>query len=114
MAGHLCWLPAVLTVQEEERLWHGEATVRPRQAVDVHVDGDEHVRAWVHESLSTQAMHLADIPFAQGDGRYVLTFDPQESGTRLHPRGIRVLLHEGGFSHYHGRKSPLPPFAKGG
>jgi hypothetical protein len=59
---------AVLTVQEEERLWHGEATVRPRQAVDVHIDGDEHVRAWVHESLSTQAMHLSDIPFAQGRG----------------------------------------------
>jgi hypothetical protein len=26
---------AMLTVQEEERLWHGEATVRPRQAVEV-------------------------------------------------------------------------------
>jgi hypothetical protein len=68
---------AVLTAQEEERLWPGEATVRPRQAVDVQLDSDESVRAWVHESLSTQAMHLADIPFAQGDGRYVLTFDPQ-------------------------------------
>jgi hypothetical protein len=53
------------------------------------------MRAWVHESLSTQAMHLADIPFAQGDGRYVLTFDPQETGTGRHPRGVRVLLHGG-------------------
>jgi hypothetical protein len=65
----------VLTVQEEERLWHGEATVRPRQAVDVQLDSEESVRVWVHESLSTQAMHLAHIPFAQGDGRYVLTFE---------------------------------------
>ena len=72
---------AVLTVQEEECLWHGEATVQPQQAVDVQLDSDASVRAWVHESLSTQAMHLADIPFAQGDGRYVLTFDPQETGT---------------------------------
>ena len=86
---------AVLTVQEEERLWHGEATVQPQQAVDVQLDSDESVRAWVHESLSTQAMHLADIPFAQGDGRYVLTFDPQETGTGRHPRGVRVLLHGG-------------------
>jgi hypothetical protein len=62
---------AALTVQEEERLWHGEVTVQPRQAVVVQLDSDESVRAWVHESLSTQAMHLAHIPFAQGDGRYV-------------------------------------------
>ena len=49
----------------------------------------------VQESLLTQAMHLADIPFEQGDGRYVLTFDPQEAGTGLHPRGDRVILHGG-------------------
>jgi hypothetical protein len=69
--------------------------VRPRRAVDVQLDGDERVRTWVHESLSTQAMHLVDMPFAQGDGRYVLTFDPQEAGTGLHPRGVRVILHGG-------------------
>ena len=86
---------AMLTVQEEERLWHGEATVRPRQAVEVQVDGDDSLQAWVHESLSTQAMHLAYIPFEQGDGRYVLTFDSQEAGTGLHPRGVRVILHGG-------------------
>jgi Protein of unknown function (DUF3386) len=86
---------AVLTVQEEDCLWHGEATVQPPQAVVVQLDSDESVRAWVHESLSTQAMHLADIPFAQGDGRYVLTFDPQETGTGRHPRGVRVLLYGG-------------------
>src|SRR4051812_6625982 len=45
--------------------------------------------------LSTQAMHLAYIPFEQGDGRYVLTFDPQEAGTGRHPRGVRVILHGG-------------------
>jgi hypothetical protein len=86
---------AVLTVQEEERLWHGEATVQPQQAVVVQVDSDESGRAWVQESLSTQAMHLAYIPFEQGDGRYILTFDPQEAGPRLHPRGVRVILHGG-------------------
>ena len=86
---------AMLTVQEEERLWHGEATVRPRQAVEVQLDGNDNVRAWVRESLSTQAMHLAYIPFEQGDGRYVLTFDPQEAGTGLHARGVRVILHGG-------------------
>jgi len=61
-----------LTVQEEARQWHGAATVRPRQAVEVHFDGDDSVRAWVHESLSTQAMHVAYITFEQGDRRYVL------------------------------------------
>ncbi|HSX83343.1 MAG TPA: DUF3386 family protein [Candidatus Saccharimonadia bacterium] len=86
---------AMLTVQEEERRWHGAATMRPRQAVGVQLDGDDSVRAWVQESLLTQAMHLADMPFEQGDGRYVLTFDPQEAGTGLHPRGVRVILHGG-------------------
>jgi Protein of unknown function (DUF3386) len=86
---------AMLTVQEEERLWHGEATVRPRQAVEVQLEGDDSVRAWVQESLSTQAMHLACIPFEHGDGRYVLTFDPQEAGIGLHPRGVRIILHGG-------------------
>jgi hypothetical protein len=86
---------AVLTMQEEERLWYGEATVQPRQAVVVQLDSDESVQAWVHKSLSTQAMHLVNIPFEQGDGRYVLTFDPQETGTGRHPRGVRVLLHGG-------------------
>ena len=86
---------AALTVQEEERLWQGEATVRPQQAVIVQVDGDDSLRAWVQESLTTQAMHFTDIPFEEGDGRYVLTFDPQETGTRLHPRGVRITLHGG-------------------
>ena len=86
---------ALLTVQEEEQQWHGAATVRPRQAVEVRLDGDDSVQAWVQESLSTQAMHLAYIPFEQGDGQYVLTFDPQETRTGLHPRGIRVILHGG-------------------
>jgi hypothetical protein len=86
---------AVLTVQEEERLWQGEATVQPQQAVIVQVDGDDSLRAWVQESLTTQAMHFTDIPFEEGDGRYVLTFDPQETGTRLHPRGVRITLHGG-------------------
>jgi uncharacterized protein DUF3386 len=86
---------AMLTVQEEERLWHGEATVRPQQAVGVQLDSNDSVRAWVQESLSTQAMHLTYIPFEQGDGRYVLTFELQEAGTRLHPRGVRVILHGG-------------------
>ena len=86
---------AALTVQEEERLWQGEATVRPQQAVIVQVDGDDNLRAWVQESLTTQAMHFTDIPFEEGDGRYVLTFDPQEAATDLHPRGVRVILHGG-------------------
>jgi Protein of unknown function (DUF3386) len=86
---------AVLTVQEEERLWQGEVTVLPQRPVMVQVDGDDSLRAWVQESLTTQAMHLTDIPFEEGDGRYVLAFDPQETGTRLHPRGIRITLHGG-------------------
>src|SRR5262249_11642044 len=77
------------------RQWHGATTVRPWQAVEVQLDGDDNVRAWGHESLSTQAMHLAYIPFEQGDGRYVLTFDPQEAGPGLHARGVRVILHGG-------------------
>ena len=55
---------AALTVQEEERLWQGEATVRPQQAVIVQVDGDDSLRAWVQESLTTQAMHFTDIGVA--------------------------------------------------
>jgi len=53
------------------------------------------LRAWVQENLTTQAMHFTAIPFEAGDGRYVLTFDPQETGTRLHPRGVRITLHGG-------------------
>jgi len=86
---------AVLTVQEEERLWQGEATVQPQQAVMVQVDGDDSLRAWVQESLTTQAMHFTDIPFEEGDGRHALTFDTQETGTRIHPRGVRITLHGG-------------------
>jgi len=86
---------AVLTVQEEERLWQGEATVRSQQAAMVQVDGDDNLRAWLQESLTTQAMHFTDIPFEEGDGRYVLTVEPQEIGTRLHPRGVRITLHGG-------------------
>jgi hypothetical protein len=59
------------------------------------LDSDDNVRAGVHESLSTQAMHLAYTPFEQGDGRYVLTFDPQEARTGLHLRGVRIILHGG-------------------
>jgi len=86
---------AVLTVQEEERVWQGEVTVHPPSTVVVQVDGDASVQTWVQESLSTQMMHLAYVPFEAGDGRYVVTLDAQEAGTRLHPRGVRITLHGG-------------------
>jgi hypothetical protein len=86
---------AVLTVQEDERLWQGEVLVHAPATVVVQVDGDESVRAWVQESLATQVMHFAPTPFEEGDGRYVVTVDPQEAGSRLHPRGVRITLHGG-------------------
>ena len=56
------------------------------------------------QSLTTQAMHFTNIPFEAGDGRYVLTFDPQETGTRLHPRGVRITLHGGRLASWYRMK----------
>src|SRR2546428_12350802 len=54
---------AVLTVQEEERLWQGDATGRPQQAVMGRGEGDHGLRARAQEGLTTQALHLTDLPF---------------------------------------------------
>ena len=53
---------------------------------------DPALQEWVRERLWTQGMHLAHSEFDEGDGKYVLSFDPEEDPDVLHPRGRRVLL----------------------
>lgn len=86
---------ATLCVYEDDCVWHGEVTVRPHQPASVHLDAEPGRQAWVQEGFTTQAMHFTTRPFEAGDGRYTITFDPQESGSCQHPRGRRVLLHGG-------------------
>ncbi|MCP9453520.1 MAG: DUF3386 domain-containing protein [Nitrospira sp.] len=84
---------AALTVNEEGKVWKGSVRLVPRRETIVELPGAGDVLTeWVRERLWTQGMHLAWIPFDQGDGKYVLSFAPEDEPGRPHPRGRKVLL----------------------
>lgn len=84
---------AALTVNEEGRVWKGMVRLVPRKETIVDLsEAGEVLTEWVRERLWTQGMHLAWMPFEQGDGKYVLSFAPDDKSDRSHPRGRKVLL----------------------
>lgn len=84
---------ADLTLNDEGRILKGAVQLIPRKDTTVELPGaDPANQEWVRERLWTQGMHLAHMTFEEGDGRYVLSFDPEEDPAGLHPRGRRVLL----------------------
>lgn len=84
---------AQVVVNEEGRRWTGTVSLVPRKDTTVTLpDADPALEEWVRERLWTQGMHLAFTPFEEGDGKYVLSFDPEEDPAVPHPRGRRVLL----------------------
>jgi hypothetical protein len=84
---------AKVVLNDEGRLHHGRMSLVPRKDTAVELPGaDAAFQEWVRERLWTQGMHLVYSPFEDGDGKYVLSFDPAEEPAVPHPRGRRVLL----------------------
>jgi hypothetical protein len=84
---------ADVTLNDEGRILKGAVRLMPRKDTVIDLAGaDPAIQEWVRDRLWTQGMHLAHTTFDEGDGRYVLSFDPEEDPARLHPRGRRVLL----------------------
>ena len=84
---------ANVTLNEDGRIWIGSVRLVPRNDTTVELAGaDPSLQEWVRERLWTQGMHLASSSFEEGDGKYVLAFDPDEDPALPHPRGRRVLL----------------------
>lgn len=84
---------AKLSLNDEGRVYTGRMSLVPRKETTVELDGaDAALQEWVRERLWTQGMHLAYSTFEEGDGKYVLSFDPEDDPRCLHPRGRRVLL----------------------
>lgn len=84
---------AKLSLNEEGRVYHGRVSLVPRKETTVELEGaDAALQEWVRERLWTQGMHLAHSTFEEGDGKYVLSFDPVDDPGCSHPRGRRVLL----------------------
>jgi hypothetical protein len=86
---------AQLSVNNDGHPYDGTVTVIPQQQPRVEVTGNENLRAWVRERLWTQTMHLVDIPFHAGDGRYAITFMNDTHAVCDHPRGPCVRLSGG-------------------
>ncbi len=84
---------AKVTLNEDGRIWRGSVRLAPRKDTTVELDGaDPTLQEWVRERLWTQGMHFDHSPFEESDGKYVLSFDPEEDPAVPHPRGRRVLL----------------------
>lgn len=84
---------ARVVLNDEGRVITGTVRLVPRKDTAVELTGgDAALQEWVRERLWTQGMHLAHSPFEEGDGKYVLSFDPSEDPAVPHPRGRRVLL----------------------
>lgn len=90
---HFAGYRAKLSLNDEGRVYRGRMSLVPRKETTVELDGaDAALQEWVRERLWTQGMHLAYSVFEEGDGKYVLSFDPQDDSAVPHPRGRRVLL----------------------
>lgn len=84
---------ARLSLNDEGRVYTGWVSLVPRKETTVHLDGaDAALQEWVRERLWTQGMHLAFSTFEEGDGKYVLSFDPDDDPAVPHPRGRCVRL----------------------
>ncbi len=84
---------ADVRLNEEGRIVNGTVSLVPRKDTVVDLQGSDPARQeWVRERLWTQGMHLAYSPFEEGDGKYVLSFAPDENLATPHPRGRLVLL----------------------
>ena len=84
---------ACLSLNDDGRAVIGAVSLVPRKETTVELPGaDPALQEWVRERLWTQGMHLAYSPFEEGDGKYVLSFDPDEDPAMPHPRGRRILL----------------------
>jgi hypothetical protein len=95
------WPPAFvgyrarLCVNDNGIQHEGSVTVRLGQEASVELDGPETSCRWVQERLWRQALHLADKPFSEGDGRYGITFASAREDADNHPRGRQILLRGG-------------------
>ena len=84
---------AKVTLNQNGTIVRGTVQLVPRKETTVDLPGaDPALQEWVRERLWMQGMHLAYSPFEDGDGRYILSFDPEEDARCAHPRGRRVLL----------------------
>ncbi|HMZ53956.1 MAG TPA: DUF3386 family protein [Nitrospira sp.] len=84
---------ANVMLNEDGRIWTGSVRLVPRKDTTVELEGaDPALQEWVRLRLWTQGMHLAHSEFEESDGKYVLSFDPEEDPAVPHPRGRRVLL----------------------
>lgn len=100
-AGMYKWPPpftgyrARLFVNDDGVRHSGSVTVRLGHGARVHLDGPGALSAWVQERLWAQALHLADVPFSEGDGRYGITFASAREDADRHPRGRQLVLRGG-------------------
>jgi hypothetical protein len=84
---------AKILLNDEGQVYRGTMSLVPRKETRVKLDGaDAQLQEWVRERLWTQGMHLAHSTFDEGDGKYVLSFDPADDPDRPNPRGRRILL----------------------
>ncbi len=99
---------AQVTLNDDGRIWQGSVTLVSRKDTTVELSGaDPALREWVRERLWIQGMHLASASFEEGDGKYVLAFDPDEDPALPHPRGRRVLLTGGRLESWYRIKDHL-------
>lgn len=84
---------ARLSLNDEGRVYTGRVSLVPRRETTVELNGaDATLQEWVRERLWTQGMHLAYSTFEEGDGKYILSFAPDDDPVVPHPRGRKVLL----------------------
>jgi hypothetical protein len=84
---------AKILLNDEGQVYRGKMSLVPRKETTVGLEGaTAALQEWVRERLWTQGMHLAHSTFEEGDGKYVLTFDPADDPDRPNPRGRRVFL----------------------
>lgn len=84
---------AHVSLNDEGRIFTGTVMLIPRKDTIVDLLGaDPETQDWVRERLWTQGMHLAHSPFEESDGKYILSFEPDDNPATPHPRGRKVLL----------------------
>jgi hypothetical protein len=90
---------ADLIINENGAIYKGKVTIKSPQETEVTLEtpaGKESLEDWAKNQVGMMASHRASRPFDAADGKYALTFSPDDNGD--HPLGRQILIHGDGMN----------------
>jgi hypothetical protein len=86
---------ADLLLNDNGKEYKGKVKIKSPKETEITVEGaDEPLLKWAQNQIGMMAVHRASRPFEEADGKYPLTFAPEDH----HPLGRQILIHGDGMN----------------